>query len=93
MKKLVFTAFALIVFISCSVQKHELQHEPTEMTVMTFNIRLDHAGDKENNWKFRKERVVKSIQFYEADIAGMQVHIPEHTHPLIPVELSLQEQQ
>ena len=60
MKKLVFTAFALIVFISCSVQKHELQHEPTEMTVMTFNIRLDHAGDKENNWKFRKERVVKN---------------------------------
>ena len=72
MKKLAFTAFASIVFISCSVQKHELQHESTEMTVMTFNIRLDHAGDKENNWKFRKERVVKSIQFYEADIAGMQ---------------------
>ena len=29
----------------------------------------------------------------ESEMSEMELHIPEHTHPLIPVELSLQEQQ
>ena len=30
---------------------------------------------------------------YRRQLNGLFIHIPEHTHPLIPVELSLQEQQ
>ena len=30
---------------------------------------------------------------YKLRKVAYQIHIPEHTHPLIPVELSLQEQQ
>ena len=33
------------------------------------------------------------VDVFDACIADGYLHIPEHTHPLIPVELSLQEQQ
>lgn len=38
----------------------------------TFNIRYDNPDDKENNWKFRKDRVVEFIQREKLDIVGMQ---------------------
>ncbi len=42
------------------------------LNVMTFNIRYDNPQDGQNNWKFRKKRVVNAILFYEADIVGTQ---------------------
>lgn len=38
----------------------------------TFNIRYDNPDDKENNWKFRKDRVAEFIQREKLDIVGMQ---------------------
>ena len=37
----------------------------------------------------------KAVQVvrYHNNKRSIMLHIPEHTHPLIPVELSLQEQQ
>ncbi|MFK8302784.1 endonuclease/exonuclease/phosphatase family protein [Capnocytophaga stomatis] len=42
--------------------------------VMTFNIRLDNAGDKENSWTDgnRKERVVKFLKAEKPAILGVQ---------------------
>lgn len=44
----------------------------TDLNIMTFNIRYDNPDDGLNNWKFRKENVVKVIRFHEVDILGTQ---------------------
>ena len=43
-----------------------------ELSVMTYNIRLDVASDGENAWPLRKEYFISQIQFYEPDIFGVQ---------------------
>jgi endonuclease/exonuclease/phosphatase family metal-dependent hydrolase len=42
------------------------------ITAMSFNIRYDNPGDKENAWPNRKEMVASTIRFHKADIAGLQ---------------------
>jgi endonuclease/exonuclease/phosphatase family metal-dependent hydrolase len=42
------------------------------ITAMSFNIRYDNPGDKENAWPNRKEMVAATIRFHKADIAGLQ---------------------
>ena len=43
-----------------------------EITMMTYNIRLDVAVDKENAWPNRKDFFVSQIKFYEPDVFGVQ---------------------
>ena len=43
-----------------------------DLKVMTFNIRYDNPDDKLNNWKYRKEEVIKMIRFQNIDILGAQ---------------------
>lgn len=70
MKKLLFNSvlvvFALLV-ASCGKQQPEV-----ELEVMSFNIRLDHAGDSLNNWKYRKDNAAQMIMYYAPDVIGMQ---------------------
>ncbi len=47
-----------------------------ELSVMTYNIRLDLASDEENSWPNRKEKVTDLIKFYEPDIFGIQEGLP-----------------
>lgn len=61
----VLVAFALLV-ASCGKQSE------AKVDVMSFNIRLDHAGDSLNNWKFRKDNAAQMIAYYAPDIVGMQ---------------------
>jgi endonuclease/exonuclease/phosphatase family metal-dependent hydrolase len=61
----------LIVFIGLSNQL-----VGQELTVMTYNIRLDVASDGENSWLKRKEKVSDLIQFYEPDVFGIQEGLP-----------------
>lgn len=44
----------------------------TDLKVMSFNIRYDNPGDKENNWQFRRDRAATAIRFYSPDILGTQ---------------------
>ncbi len=39
---------------------------------ITFNIRYDNPGDKEDNWHYRKNDVARLILHYEASIVGTQ---------------------
>lgn len=39
---------------------------------MTYNLRYDNAGDKDNSWPLRKEEMVSMIQFYHPDVLGIQ---------------------
>ena len=42
------------------------------INAMSFNIRYDNPGDKDNGWSNRKEMVAATIRFHKADIAGLQ---------------------
>ena len=42
------------------------------INAMSFNIRYDNPGDKENGWQNRKEMVAVTIRFHKIDIAGLQ---------------------
>lgn len=61
----VLVAFALLA-ASCGKQPE------AKLNVMTFNVRLDHAGDSLDNWKYRKDNAALMLSYYAPDIAGMQ---------------------
>ncbi len=42
------------------------------INTMSFNIRYDNPEDGPQNWQYRKENVVRMINFYDLDIIGMQ---------------------
>jgi endonuclease/exonuclease/phosphatase family metal-dependent hydrolase len=42
------------------------------INVMSFNIRYDNPGDKQNSWQNRKDMVAATIRFHGADLAGLQ---------------------
>ncbi len=44
----------------------------TPLKVMSFNIRYDNPGDKNNNWKYRRDRAANAILFYAPDVVGTQ---------------------
>ena len=39
---------------------------------MTYNLRYDNPGDKDNSWPLRKDEMVNMIQFYHPDVLGIQ---------------------
>jgi endonuclease/exonuclease/phosphatase family metal-dependent hydrolase len=67
MRKVVLCIFA-VLFLSKGISQ--------ELTLMTYNIRLDVASDGENAWQNRKELLVSQLQFYNPDIVGIQEGMP-----------------
>eukprot|EP01136_Pigoraptor_vietnamica_P037290 Opistho-1_new@105049 len=67
MKK-TFYSLLLTLLISTSMSSFSQQ----KLNVMTFNIRLETVQDGENQWSKRKENLSSMLEFYEADICGMQ---------------------
>lgn len=47
-----------------------------DLSVMTYNLRLDVASDSVNAWINRKEFLLSQIKFYEPDIFGTQEGLP-----------------
>lgn len=47
-----------------------------ELSVMTYNIKLDYPKEGENSWINRKPFMVNQIKFYEPDIFGVQEAMP-----------------
>ncbi|MDM1557458.1 endonuclease/exonuclease/phosphatase family protein [Chryseobacterium indologenes] len=48
-----------------------------DLTVMSFNIRLNVASDKENAWPERKQDVADLLTYYHPDYFGVQEALPE----------------
>jgi len=67
MKSHVLIFFFIQFYLSCYSQ---------EVSLMTYNIRLDVASDGENAWPNRREKLVSQIQFYTPDIFGIQEGLP-----------------
>ncbi|WP_166961549.1 endonuclease/exonuclease/phosphatase family protein [Yeosuana marina] len=66
MKKIVFIMSCLVLTIT----------HGQNLSVMTYNLRLDVASDGDNAWSIRKDFLVSQIQFYEPDIMGVQEALP-----------------
>ncbi len=47
-----------------------------ELSVSTYNIRLDIASDAENAWPNRKDFLISQLKFYAPDIFGIQEGLP-----------------
>ncbi|MBK5720527.1 endonuclease/exonuclease/phosphatase family protein [Dysgonomonas sp. Marseille-P4677] len=65
MKKIFYLLAISLLMISC-VEK------PLKLNVMSFNIRLDHAGDSLNSWQYRKDVAGKIIKDNDIDVLGTQ---------------------
>jgi endonuclease/exonuclease/phosphatase family metal-dependent hydrolase len=53
------------------------------LRVMTFNIRVDTAGDGENGWSNRCEMVANTIRFHQTDVAGLQESFKHQIEDLV----------
>jgi len=67
MKKISLLLIALFVSLGMRAQPTE-----TEVTAMSYNIRLDNTSDSLNNWKYRKDNAAEMVRYYHPDIVGMQ---------------------
>lgn len=79
MKKIIYLLLTISIgfsLLSCQ------QTKPLELNVMTFNIRLDHAGDSLNNWQYRKDVAADIIKKYNIDIVGTQEVLPNQMQDL-----------
>jgi endonuclease/exonuclease/phosphatase family metal-dependent hydrolase len=47
-----------------------------ELSVMTYNIKLDYPKEGENSWTNRKPFFIKQLKFYEPDVFGVQEAMP-----------------
>lgn len=66
-KYLFIIIFPMMIFVSCSSQK-----EPTELKVISFNIRFDNPGDAPNNWPNRVPLVESYLKSEMPDVIGVQ---------------------
>lgn len=72
-----------LVFTSCkSDTKNQDNNKSHNLSVMTYNIRLDVASDGENAWPNRKHFLSSQIQFYSPDIMGVQEARPNQMEDL-----------
>lgn len=68
MKKILIISGLLFAFVTAAAQTKTR----ADFNLMTFNIRYDNPDDGLNNWKFRKENVIKAIRLSEVDVLGAQ---------------------
>jgi hypothetical protein len=47
-----------------------------ELSVMTYNIKLDYPKEGENSWTNRKPFFINQLKFYEPDVFGVQEAMP-----------------
>ena len=66
MKPILYT-IAFFMMMSLNAQK---------LSVMTYNIKLDHPKEGENSWENRRPFMIGQIQFYDPDILGVQEAMP-----------------
>ena len=65
--KLVLSSIALLMIMTLHAQ---------ELSVMSYNIKLDYPKEGENSWTSRKQFLIGQIEFYEPDVMGVQEAMP-----------------
>lgn len=64
------------------IQYRSQNKSENDLKVMTYNLRLDIASDKENAWSNRKNFLSSQILFLEPDILGVQEARPNQVEDL-----------
>jgi endonuclease/exonuclease/phosphatase family metal-dependent hydrolase len=70
MRYFTFLWFTAFIFTACS------SDQSLEVELMTYNIRLDSAGDGEDNWHQRKVELSKYVNSNAPDFLGVQEALP-----------------
>lgn len=71
----------MIVFIASNQASGQSKKE-TPINIITYNIRMNTAGDGENAWPLRKEKITGLLKFHQADIFNVQEALPEQMDDL-----------
>lgn len=64
------------LIIAYCVITFSLNLQAQELSVMTYNIKLDYPKEGENSWANRKPFFINQLKFYEPDILGVQEAMP-----------------
>lgn len=81
MKRLfLISLLALMTFPVFAQNDHSLE---LDIRVATCNVRYPTSSDGDNIWENRRERLVKALQYLEADVIGHPETVIESTssHP------------
>lgn len=68
MKRILLCLMVALFATGCLFAKNNDE----KMNVMSYNIRYDNSGDKDNQWKFRRDFAADLVKFHEADVFGAQ---------------------
>ncbi|WP_452225020.1 endonuclease/exonuclease/phosphatase family protein [Lacinutrix chionoecetis] len=96
MKRVIILLLGLtFAIVACNKKKEAKDENPNEkeikniaqttdkdLSVMTYNIRLDVASDGENAWSNRKEFLSNQVLFLEPDVLGVQEARPNQMNDL-----------
>jgi len=70
------------LWVLCAVMMMAVVGIAQQLSVATFNIRLDVASDSPSHWKNRKEKVVSQVLFHQWDVLGVQEALPNQVADL-----------
>lgn len=82
MKKTISFILLLILITGFESSVSGQSKKDSPFNLITYNIRMNTAGDGENAWPLRKERVASLLKFHEADIFNVQEALPEQMDDL-----------
>ena len=68
MKKNFLILFVTFFLLAC---------KSDQLSILTYNIRLNVDSDGENAWPYRKDFLIDQIIFHEPDIFGIQEGLPD----------------
>ncbi len=70
-KSVLFFLVTLLLFSGCTTTKIPFS-QTNQLTITSYNLRMDTPNDKDNAWPYRKEMVKSLFTFYDWDICGTQ---------------------
>lgn len=68
MKRILFCLMAALLTVNVLFAKDS----DAQLNVMSYNIRYDNPGDKDNQWKFRRDLAAGLVRFHDTDVFGAQ---------------------
>ncbi len=84
MKKIILILLICgIVPLSMHGARKKSSGTKTSVNVISYNIRMNTAGDGVNAWPNRIEKVTGLLRFHQADLFGVQEALPEQVEDLV----------
>lgn len=81
-KKLALLIQAIILVLPAWSSAYGQSVKETPFNIITYNIRYNNPGDKDNAWPNRKDKVAGLLRFHKADIFNVQEALIEQINDL-----------